>query len=163
MKKTLKRLISVTLICAMIFSVNIRSLAADGKDTEVIDGKGQAVISDGRDCSSQNTNGAIAPDAYDICKGYSYHKMVSCGWGHVYLSDGSCYIRGGAAWQCERCWLVMVTEGDFYYGQMSVIGKWAQENYAYKADGGHVIIEPAIHYGTCNSTTMSGYKFYLDT
>lgn len=102
----------------------------------------------------------VQPRANTVCGGLTYHKMMSSGMGFVDI-NGQRYITGGAAWQCSNCKLVMVTEGDYYMGTMSAIGKWATMYANENISGNGVYIDGPSSYGTCNSSTMSGYKFFL--
>ncbi len=101
------------------------------------------------------------PLAVEVRGGLTYHRMLSSGTGFVDLADGTSYIVGGAAWQCSNCNLVMVTEGDYYNGTMTTIGKWATLPFDEKISLNGVIIDTPANYGVCNSSTMNGYKFFL--
>lgn len=116
---------------------------------------------EGTECDSEETDGILRVN--EVCGGLPYHKMIARGTGDVYLSNGSVYLKNKPCWQCANCHLVMVTEGDIYYGEMSVIGKWATCSWSEPLTSLFVVINPPSATGTCNSNKMSGYKFFLYT
>lgn len=101
------------------------------------------------------------PRVNEVCGGLPYHKLISSGWGTVYLANGDKYISNGAAWQCENCNMVMITEGDIYFNQMQVIGKWACVSYMEDIYYECIMYSPEA-YGYCSSNQMDGYRFFLD-
>lgn len=88
-------------------------------------------------------------------------EMRARGIGFVRLSNGTKWITAGACWQCSGCKLVMVTQGDLYQGTMSTIGRYGLMPCTFVISGYGADIDPPKYYGTCNSNTMSGYKFRL--
>lgn len=155
MKSIKKKMISLLLVgvlsCAFVLTASASEVSTEYEGLTFIDGTECECHSDG-----------VAPCYATVCGNNAYHKMMSSGIGHVYLSDGTKYISYGAAWQCENCNLVMVTEGDYYYGKMSTIGRWATLQYYDKINKNGVWIEGPSYYDVCNSTSLAGYKFYLD-
>lgn len=145
MKKMYWLLVLCVIVLIPVFSVNARSNEEYCCQT-VIYGTGKQT--------------EISPWAHTVCGNLTYHKMISSGIGHVYYEDGSRYIYFGSAWQCENCNLVMVTKGDIIFDEMTTIGKWATRSYDHKINTSGVTIVGAANYGTCNSNTMDGYKFY---
>jgi hypothetical protein len=88
--------------------------------------------------------------------------MVSSGIGSVYKLDGSAYLVNACAWQCSRCMLVMVTQGDLYSWGMDTIGKYATyHGYKEAINKNGCIIYGADAYGYTANNYLSGYKFYL--
>lgn len=150
-KKIFSLLLAGVLSCAFVLTASASELSSEYEGLTIIDNTECECHSDG-----------VAPCYATVCGNNSYHKMMSSGIGHVYLSNGTKYINYGAAWQCSNCDLVMVTEGDYYYGQMSTIGKWATAQYDETINQNGVVIIGPSSYGSCNSTSMSGYKFYLN-
>lgn len=66
----------------------------------------------------------VGTEAVEVCQGHATHDMVASGIGFVYKGTfpdtNMLMISGGQAWQCSRCYLVLVTEWDpletFYVG-----------------------------------------------
>lgn len=158
-----KRNIAVFVLCAVLAIINCLSVSAKenglpaGLEEIMKEYPGLTFLYSEEAPCSDNT---IQPMAYEVCGGLSYHKMMSTGIGFADV-NGSRYITGGAAWQCSNCKLVMVTEGDYYYGQMTTIGKWATMYADEKVSGTGVYILVPSAYGYCASSSMDGYKFFL--
>lgn len=112
---------------------------------------------------SEPVSESISPHVYEVCAGLPYHKMISSGWGTVFKSDGSSYIRMGCAWQCSNCGVVMVTEGDLYYWGMSTIGKYATLHNQEPINNNGCQIYGADYYGYTSNNYLNGYKFFLYT
>lgn len=144
----MKKIVCLCMTCLFAFFLSVPVMAKEETPK-----KSNVILENGIENSQ--------PRVATVCGNLSYHKMISSGIGHVYYEDGSRYIYYGAAWQCENCNLVMVTEGDYLLGEMTTIGKWATMGYDYKINSYGVTIIGASSYGTCNSNTMNGYKFYL--
>ena len=98
-----------------------------------------------------------------VCGTYPSHRMMSSGIGYVIKLDGSTYIDAGCAWQCSRCGLVMVTQGDMYSWGMDTIGRYATLHGQEKINNNGCIIYGADAYGYTSSNSLPGYKFYLHT
>ena len=108
--------------------------------------------------SNENT---VSPLYEPVCGTHPSHRMVASGFGTV-IRDGEYYISGGAAWQCSRCYLVMVTEGDIYLGEMSPIGRYATwHDIREPINTNGCIINGADYYGYTSRNYLSGYTFYL--
>lgn len=102
------------------------------------------------------------PKYEPVCGTYPSHRMMASGLGFVQKQDGSIYIWVGAAWQCTRCKLVMVTEGDLYWWGMTPIGRYATINYwPDDINNNGCYIYGAEHYGYTSENYLPGYKFYL--
>lgn len=122
------------------------------------------------DCGEERTvlladmRGEVEPCYEPVCGMYQYHYMVSSGFGTVYKEDGSTYILLASAWQCKRCMLVMVTEGDIIWGEMTTIGKYATyHGYVDPINTNGCIIWGADHYGYTSNNYLSGYRFVIPT
>lgn len=112
--------------------------------------------------SHLNSNWSIKPMYNTVCGSYDHHRMEARGTGTVYKLDKTRYIYMGCAWQCSRCMLVMVTEGDLWYWGMDPIGKYAiSGEYPYKINNNGCVIYGADYYGYTSDNYLDGYKFYL--
>ena len=116
------RFVALVLALALLlvpFDVN----AAENDSTIDMHNTGDVLLAD--DCSEcLEENSEIAPQYEPVCGSYAYHHMNSSGFGTV-MKNNSAYLTNASAWQCSRCLLVMVTEGDLVYGTMTTIGKYA--------------------------------------
>ncbi len=101
----------------------------------------------------------IEPRVHEVCGGLSYHKMISHGWGTVY-KDKNIVLNGCPTWQCKNCGLIMVTQGDIYFGEMSVIGNYAILHGQEPLNGIYTYINEADFYGYTSSNSLDGYKFF---
>lgn len=110
---------------------------------------------------SESSDPEMTPDVYEVCNGLPYHDMISRGIGNVYLADGTHYITNGSCWQCSGCNLVMVTEGDIIFGQMTTIGRWATYMFNEPINNYGCTIRIPNSYGYSSSTSMNGYRFSL--
>lgn len=106
-------------------------------------------------------DGEVAPQYNTVCGNLPYHDMKPKNWGNAILPDGTLYINSGACWQCENCYLVLVTEGDYYLGEMSVIGKWG-EVYWYEPVTGIQNYIYVTNWGYCASNSLPGYRFSVE-
>ena len=141
MKRTMKKMFAIVLALTLLMTLGVSAYAMP------IDGS--------VDTEAEVLN-AIEPRVPEVCGGLPYHKLISSGWGRVYLSSGSLYIDGGCAWQCANCGLVMVTQGDIIYGQMQPIGKWAI-SYSYDPISGNgCVIRGPISTGQTSSNSLNG-------
>lgn len=142
-----RRIISIFFI-SLIFIFSVLNISAHEADTSQ---RLNPKISSGSE---------IVPYVYTVCNGLPHHEMHPRGYnGIVYLSNGSLYLSGNP-WQCKNCYLVMVTEGDYYINQMSVIGKYAIATVNYPTSAYGVVIKGPNSYGYCGSNKLSGYLFY---
>ena len=147
MKRTMKRFFAVIVTLALLMALGTSAYAIP-VDSDMV--------------TESGNSDAIELRVPEVCGGLPYHKLVSSGWGWVYLSNGSLYIDGGCAWQCENCGLVMVTEGDIIFGQMQPIGRWAT-SYSYDPinNNGCIIRGPSAT-GQTSSSSLNGYKFFIN-
>ena len=153
------RFVALVLALALLlvpFDVN----AAENDSTIDMHNTGDVLLVD--DCSEcLEENSEIAPQYEPVCGSYAYHHMNSSGFGTV-MKNNSAYLTNASAWQCSRCLLVMVTEGDLVYGTMTTIGKYAiLYNVADPINKNGVFIGQADYYGYTSSNSLSGYRFYL--
>ena len=100
----------------------------------------------------------VIPYSDDVCNGKPYHDLVSSGFGTAYRGafPSTDLIVEGACWQCDGCYLVMVTEGEPILGED--IGTWATYPYDEPISGYGAVIWTNT-YGNCSSPSMSGYHF----
>ncbi len=140
MKKVLALIIAVLIF---VFLLNISALGVD-----------ELII-------SQETN-EILPCYEPVCGSYSSHSMHSKGWGSVFR-DGETYLFLQSAWQCKRCYLVMVTEGDLFYWGMEPLGYYAIWYADAPISDTGCIIDGAHYYGYTSNNYLSGYQFYKNT
>lgn len=108
-----------------------------------------------------NGEQTVEPLYEPVCGTYAYHRMVSKGFGTVFDENEEVYLRLQCAWQCSRCLLVMVTEGDLYYWGMEPIGKYAIVYADFVIADTACIIDEADYYGYTSNNYLPGYKFYL--
>lgn len=113
--------------------------------------------------ATNDSSSTASPQYEPVCGSYASHWMVACGLRYVDNPNGSgYYIYAGSAWQCARCKMVMVTEGDLYWGEMSTIGKYATvHNYADNVNSYALFLSWADHYGYCSTNSLAGYSFHL--
>ena len=152
--KKIKKIFVCMLCFIMLFTNSAMVFASDTTD----------IHNDAITClygPSETTFADIELCAYEVCAGLPYHKMISRGWGTVFKSDGTAYIRGGCAWQCSNCGVVMVTEGDLYYWGMDVIGKYATLHNQEPINTNGCQIYGADYYGYTSNNYLDGYKFFL--
>ena len=152
-----KKLFALMLCVIMLFANSAMAFAADSPENP---NDNITYLYGPSEPSKTNTEG-ISPHVYEVCAGLPYHKMISSGWGTVFKSDGSTYIRGGCAWQCSNCGVVMVTEGDLYYWGMDTIGKYATLHNQEPINNNGCQIYGADYYGYTSNNYLNGYKFFL--
>ena len=100
-----------------------------------------------------------SPNYYTVCGNLPYHQMMPKCMGDVYIgSNPNPYIVNGYCWQCENCYLVLVTEGTIIFDEMTTIGKWGEALYNWPIDT-NVQIVYATSYGYCSQNHMDGYHF----
>lgn len=163
--KRLKNLLAVVTFCCSLLVTTALHAAEPAEDITFLYGNAE----DGSDslCDIMQLNNQIAPRYNTVCGNLPYHKMTARGFGTVYLSDGSQYIKLGACWQCPTCKLVMVTEGDLRYDSstgnctMQTIGRYAFYPYNENINTNGTIIYTPTSYGYCAQNSMDGYRFYL--
>lgn len=96
-----------------------------------------------------------------VCGTYPSHRMMASGIGTVKRGSED-YILCGAAWQCSRCYLVMVTQGDLFYDGMTTIGRYATlHDIYYEINKYGCYISEADTYGYTSNNYLPGYSFYL--
>lgn len=154
-KKIMRSAVGIIICLSTILTLFSKAIYADEISGYSANMNGDIIQCDIEDSSILRVN--------EVCGGLPYHKMIARGTGTVYLSNGSLYLKNKPCWQCANCNLVMVTEGDIYLGEMSVIGKWAICPWPEPLTSLFVIIQPPSSTGTCNSNKMNGYKFFLYT
>ncbi len=95
---------------------------------------------------------------HTVCGTLPYHNMYPRGVGHALYPGGSVYFYSGCCWQCENCYLVLVTQGDYYFGQMETIRKWGSVawNERLTTNCNYVVVS---NWGYCPNNWMSGYRF----
>lgn len=109
----------------------------------------------------QEEDDTIVKRVNTVCGGLPYHKMKPHGWGTV-IVNGSTYIDRGALWQCDNCHLILVTQGDYYMGSMSTIGRWATLPYPETVTSTITYINPPSSYGYTSDNYLNGYKFFIN-
>lgn len=161
--KTLKRMFALLLAVICAASLMVVPLYAFTNDSDKT--KGDSKIPEGLTIihgPEEYEEGKPVYRYEPVCGTYHSHRMMASGLGFVQEQDGSVYIWAGAAWQCTRCKLVIVTEGDLYWWGMSPIGKYATINYwpdNINANGCYIY--GAEHYGYTSANHLPGYKFYF--
>lgn len=128
-----KRVVSIIILLVLLFHFTAPALA-DGNGSE--------------------------PSYQTVCGNLPYHRMVAKAWGRGYVNDTP--YTSPNAWQCSNCYLVMVTEGDIVLGEMQPIGKWVTASWIEPITSMAVHVY-AEHWGICNSSSMSGYRFFLSS
>lgn len=155
--KNLKKLIVCVLTLGMVAAMSpVNILAAETIHVHEDIGMENLTIL-GADKDGDN---GVAPCYNTVCGNYASHRMVARGFGYVDNPNGTSYITAGCAWQCSRCMLVMVTEGDLYYTGMDIIGKYATySGYSYPINTNGCLIHLADYYGYTANTYLDGYQF----
>lgn len=143
--KTRKILSLILVIMLVVFPFDVSATGNDLiDDLSIIDQEGES----------------ISPLYEPVCGTYPSHRMVAKGFGTVYR-DSERYLFLQCAWQCSRCYLVMVTDGDLYYWGMEPIGKYAIFYADREISDETTVIIDAHYYGYTSNNYLSGYKFYL--
>lgn len=110
--------------------------------------------------------GFINPSAYTVCGDYTSHYMVTKGTGYVSGPKGY-IIAGGACFQCKRCNLVFISEGDplNVNGYNNTIGHYITykinypiSDYGASLDTSYTSVSQLPY---CGSGKLSGYTFRL--
>lgn len=152
-----KRLISIVLALSLMLSMGgMAAVAVPGLSAELQDGDKLTYV--GLTESEQFAlQTGITPFAEAACP-YGIHDMVARGLGWVYEMPGyTCRIRGRAAWQCKRCYEILVSEGDPTIGYD--LGLYATKAfYEETSCYGSVLEVTAGAIGTAGKT-LPGYKF----
>lgn len=138
----IKRLTAILIVVTMILSMGTMSFAANN------DSSNHTVIV---------ANG-IMPFGLGDCP-YGTHDMKHIGWGTLYKGvspNGTCVFSGGHAWQCQKCYLVCVTQFDAN-DKLGPIGIYACWDYNEKINTD--IYMWVTTYSQTNNSSISGFTF----
>ena len=68
--------------------------------------------------AAEDVSPAVQPRYVPACGSHATHDMLSAGWGSIYNVDTNQYVvSGGACFQCTRCYLVLVCQGEPTLGE----------------------------------------------